>query len=76
MSLYIDFQWKTIEAYGTLILFIALFGFFSAMIFAIGLDHSFWGDEGYFVATIRHFGENLTPSLLADYGEVTGPLFM
>lgn len=46
-----------------------------AMLAVIGLDAPFWGDEAHLVATIRYFGQNLKIGVIADYNQVTGPLF-
>ena len=40
----------------------------------IGFDADYWGDEEYFVQTIRHFGKQLNFATFSDYDQIAGPL--
>lgn len=63
-----------IENYSSRILIVFTGCFLSGLVFVIGLNHPFWGDERHFVATIRYFGKHFSINTLADYDQVTGPL--
>ena len=66
--------WSEFEKYAHLIFFILVPSFLVGMVISVGLNHSLWGDEKYFVATIKWFGENFAFKSITDYDQVTGPL--